>query len=120
MTCMKYVRIVLPKNGLWVREKERIQLVPFETITHIHHSNGESKIFMGGELLKKLRTPLCGLEKKMPESQFFRPHRNFIINKSFVDHYDKEEPVIYFVGGQKIPVSRRKKKHFEVFLNTTN
>ncbi len=113
---MESALLVLPRKGLWVREKERIQLVPFEIITHIHHRNGISKIFMGGDLLKKLRTPLCGLEKKMPESQFFRPHRNFIINKSFVDRYDKEKPVIHFVGGQKIPVSRRKKKHFEIFF----
>lgn len=107
------------KKGLWVRDKKKIRLVPFETITHIHHCNGLSEVRMGRDLLKKLRMPLCNLEKIMPENRFFRTHRNYIINKSFIEEYSAEEPQVSFAGGQKIPVSRRKKKQFEVFLNAS-
>ncbi len=116
---MKSSKTAFQKKGLWVRDKEKIRLVPFETITHIHHYNGLSEVRMGKELLKKLRMPLCNLEKMMPETRFFRTHRNYIINKSFVEGYNAEEPLVSFAGGQKIPVSRRKKKQFESFLHST-
>ncbi len=104
------------QTGLWVREKSRIELLPYESITHIYHRQGFSRVHMGTELLKILRTPLACLEDIMPASQFFRTHRNYIINSSFIEKYDPEETLIYFVCGHKIPVSRRRKRHFESFL----
>ncbi len=112
--CKKTAKFL--QNGLWVRDKSRIELLPYESITHIYHRNGFSRVHMGTELLKILRTPLACLEGIMPENQFFRTHRNYIINRSFIKQYDPEEPLIYFVCGQKIPVSRRKKRPFETFL----
>ncbi len=114
--CIKKDSSKLLQNGLWVREKSRIQLVPYESITHIYHRNGFSRVHMGMELLKILRTPLSSLEQIMPPEQFFRTHRNYIINRSFIDKYDSGETLIHFICGQKIPVSRRKKRHFESFL----
>jgi len=104
------------QNGLWIREKSRIELLPYESITHIYHRHGFSRVHMGKELLKILRTPLTCLEDIMPGNQFFRTHRNYIINRSFIEKYDPEETLIYFVCGDRIPVSRRKKRPFESFL----
>jgi|GEM_PF-1092556 len=107
-------------RGLWVREKTRIHLLPYESITHVYHSSGSSNVHMGKDLLQSLRTPLTGLEQVMPRTRFFRTHRNYIINRSFIQKYDREDALIYSVCGQIIPVSRRKKKPFERFLENRN
>ncbi len=109
----------IPNTGLWVREKKRIVLVPFQSITHIHHKKGITGVYAGEKLLKQLRMPLCDLLDKMPEYQFFQPHRNYIINSSFIDRFSREESVIRFVGGLTIPVSRRKRRAFVSFYNST-
>ncbi len=104
-------------QGLWIREKSRIQLLPYEGITHIYHKEGFSRVYMGKDLLKTLRTTLTGLEQIMPAAQFFRTHRNYIVNCSFIEKYDRCDALIYLVCGQIIPVSRRKKRPFEKFLD---
>ncbi len=103
--------------GLWVKGSECIELLPFDIITHIHHFAGMSRVFRGGELLRELRMPLCGLEKIMPPDRFFRPHRNFIINKDFISRYDEGRALILFDGDRRIPLSRRRKKNFRLFLS---
>ncbi len=118
MTCIPNNSEKWVRKGLWVRKKSRIQLLPYESITHVYHSKGFSKVHMGHDLLQTLRTPLAGLEQIMPQAQFFRTHRNYIVNRSFIQKYDKNDALVHSVCGQIIPVSRRKKRPFERFLET--
>lgn len=108
------------RYGLWVKGRESIELLPFESITHIHHYGGMSRVYKGEQLLRELRMPLSGLERIMPGNRFFRPHRNFIINKDYISRYDENNAMILFEGGRKIPLSRRRKKSFRVFMNESN
>ncbi len=111
-----YMNTHFLKKGLWVRDRSRIRLIPFHEITHIHHSDGISEVRMGRELLKKLHIPLRGLEQMMPPQVFVRTHRNYIINTSFIDRYLCGRKLSVQLGGESIPVSRRRKKQLEKIL----
>ncbi len=105
-------------DGIWVRETRRLRLIPYGSITHVHYSNGLSVVCMGKEILKKLTTPLNGLEKKMPENLFFRTHRNYIINKTYVSNYAPEGTVSLKSGEKIVPVARRRRRSLENFLSS--
>ncbi len=105
-------------DGIWVRETRRLRLIPYGSINHVHHNNGLSVVYMGKEILKKLHIPLNGLEKKMPDELFFRTHRNYIINKSFVSTYTPEGTVSLMSGIEVVPVARRRRRSLENFLSS--
>ena len=105
-------------DGIWVREACRLRLIPYGSITHVRYHNGLSVVYMGKEILKKLHTPLNGLEKKMPEDMFFRTHRNYIINKVFVSTYAPEGTVSLMSGKEVVPVARRRRRSLENFLSS--
>lgn len=105
-------------DGIWVRETRRLRLIPYVNITHVHYHNGLSVVYMGKEILKKLHTPLNGLEKKMPEDLFFRTHRNYIINKAFVSAYTPEGILRLLSGREIVPVARRRRRSLENFLSS--
>ena len=105
-------------DGTWVRESRRLRLIPFGSITHVRYHEGLSVVYMGKEILKKLHTPLNGLEQKMPEDLFFRTHRNYIINKAFVSTYEPEGSVSLLSGREIVPVARRRRRSLENFLSS--
>lgn len=113
------MKTLIRKNGLWVRHKELIRLVPFRDISHILHSNGLTEIHSGNELLKKTLIPLGGLERRVPETIFFRIHRNFIINRLHIRRCDPDSRFVIYADGKKFPVSRRRRKDFQRFINQT-
>lgn len=51
-------------------------------------------------------------EGKMPSNLFFRCHSKYLVNLSHVTHYDNH--VLTLVNGEKIPVSRRRWKAFQI------
>lgn len=53
---------------------------------------------------------LSSLEKQL-DNQFFRCHRSYIVNMSYVTF--RENEIISIVGGSKLLLSRRKKQEFE-------
>lgn len=104
-------------DGLWVRGKQKIEFVPYDKITHIIFCEGVSEIRIGEQIVKKIHQPLIVLEKLFPENTFFRIHRNFIINKDFIESYDPAGKYISCTHGERIPVSRRRSKLLETFIN---
>lgn len=51
-------------------------------------------------------------EKELPSNMFFRCHSKYLINLSHVMHYDNH--VLTLINGEKIPVSRRRWKEFQI------
>jgi two-component system LytT family response regulator len=53
--------------------------------------------------------PLKDFEEQLCESQFFRTHKSFIVNLSFIKEIrKKKESEVWLTTGEKIPVSRRR------------
>lgn len=51
-------------------------------------------------------------ENKMPANMFFRCHSKYLVNLSHVTNYDNH--FLTLINGEKIPVSRRKWKAFQI------
>ncbi len=107
-------------KGIWVKDRRKIRLIPYDTITHIHHHEGISEILMGKTLLKKVHVPLNKIEEKTLGTHFFRTHRNYLVNTALIDHSHPESPNSIYIHGEQIPVSRRRKKAFEKYVKTQN
>ena len=107
---------ILSYKGLWVREPRKIRLISYDSITHIECNEGISELKMGKKTVKKLHIPLSLLEKKFPSDQFFRTHRNYIVNKKFVKAYNRGSPEVLCAGDARIPIARRRRKDFNHFI----
>ncbi|MDR4987758.1 MAG: LytTR family DNA-binding domain-containing protein [Bacteroidales bacterium] len=104
-------------NGIWVKDKNRIRMLNYNDITHICYRQGISEIRNGHDVLKHVHMPLCRLEKSLPLSMFFRTHRNFIINRAYIEVFDKACQHVRLRNGATVPVSRRKRKLFQLFVD---
>ena len=51
-------------------------------------------------------------ENRLPSNMFFRCHSKYLVNLSHVTHYDNH--VLTLINGEKIPVSRRRWKAFQI------
>ncbi len=51
-------------------------------------------------------------ESRVPANMFFRCHSKYLVNLSHVMHYDNH--VLTLINGEKIPVSRRRWKAFQI------
>ncbi len=108
-------------NGIWVREKHRIRLIPYANITLLYHKKSITEIWMGNVVIQKAYTPLKEFENKLAEENFIRTHRNYIVNMSCIAFYDSMFKYVVLKNGQKIPISRRKRgKAEEVLYNYIN
>jgi len=96
-------------NGkIAVLVEERIILLTYADIVYLESSEGKCTIETLDQQYKVCEA-LVVLEKKLPNSKFFRVHRSFIVN---IDHIVEIEPWfnstynLIMKNGSKVPVSR--------------
>ncbi len=104
-------------NGIWVREKHRIRLIPYENITYLYHKKSITEIWAGSVVVQKAYTPLKVFENKLAKKNFTRTHRNYIVNISQIAFYDSMFRYVVLKNGKKIPISRRKRELVEEILS---
>jgi DNA-binding LytR/AlgR family response regulator len=105
------------KSGLWVREMNKLKFVEFDDIAYIEYRNGLSELCLSGDQKQKIQKPLEKIGQKVPSDLFFRIHRNYIINKNYIDYYESGSGLSVVLDGQEFPVSRRRKKDFDDFMS---
>lgn len=104
-------------DGIWVREKHRIRLIPYANITHLYHKKSVTEIRMGNVVLRKAYTPLKEFENKLTADNFIRTHRNYIVNMAYIAFYDSTFKYVVLKNGEKVPISRRKREKAEDTLS---
>lgn len=52
---------------------------------------------------------LMSYEKTLEETQFFRIHPSYLVNKEFIQRFDIERLQVYLTTGETLPVSNRRK-----------
>jgi DNA-binding LytR/AlgR family response regulator len=57
---------------------------------------------------------LSKLTKKLNDPRFLRVSRSFLVNFSYIDHFDKLEKVVKLKNGEKIPFTLRIKDLIEL------
>ena len=82
-----------------------------KSYTDFHLSNGDKKTFT-----KSLKE----VDLNLPDSQFFRVHHSYIINRAFIKRFNlKDGGFVLTNTNEDIPVSKRKKGDFISWLENT-
>ncbi len=101
MSTQQVNRIVLKDSG-------RIRILPLSEISVLEADDDYVKIkTKDGAFLKK--ATLSHYESSLPEKQFVRVHRSFLLNVQFItriDPYEKTSHVAVLTSGERVPVSR--------------
>jgi two-component system LytT family response regulator len=94
-------RIVVKTGG-------KIRIIPVSTVLYLEGADDYVKIHTAeGSFLKK--KTMAFFENGLPQSQFVRTHRSYIVNiqeVSRIDPYEKENHLAILRSGAKIPVSK--------------
>ncbi len=105
-------------NYLPIQQKNEIKLLLADDIIYIQAENIYSTVFTEN---RKFLTyfPIGYLEKKLNKNNFFRIHRSYIINITYIDKIIKEKN-LYVIQmkfyNTKLTVSRSKVKEFSSFI----
>lgn len=92
-------------RSIVVKQEYNNVSIPLSDIVYIEAMEGYVKIFRGDNKCTVSRVILKNIGALLPERNFIRVHRSFIVNKSKVRSYNKRE--IELTTGKKIPVGRQ-------------
>lgn len=96
------------KEGIEIKENRKKVLIPLEEIVFVE-SLGDYVRIHAKSGIRTTREKISSFEERLPSS-FIRIHRSFIVNKSSVNSFSKEEVLI---GDSKLTIGRKYKKSFE-------
>ncbi|GAB5563002.1 MAG: LytTR family DNA-binding domain-containing protein [Winogradskyella sp.] len=96
---------------IFVRSNRRMVKIEFSTILYIESFSDYIKIHIKNQSSKSetivTRETISAIEAKLPQHQFLRIHRSFIINLSKIESFTNEEVTIH---RNALPISRSYKK----------
>lgn len=93
---------LVSESHLFVKVKNRLEKVKFEEVLYLEANDIYSKLVTGNNnyiLSYSLKT----LEEKLPDQQFMRVHRSYIVN---VDHINAIEDNYILISGKNIPIGK--------------
>lgn len=100
---------------LFLKSEYKIKRINFSEILYIEGMKDYVKIYIKNESKPILSiSSIKALEMKLPENQFMRIHRSFIVNLESVNTVERSR-VVY--GKVYIPVSDQYKANFQEFLS---
>ncbi|TYA59295.1 LytR/AlgR family response regulator transcription factor [Formosa maritima] len=91
---------------MFVRSDRRMIKIDFDTIIYIESFSDYIKIHLANETIVTRET-ISAIEAKLPNKQFIRIHRSFIIALAYISSFTNEHIVIH---GQALTISRSYKK----------
>jgi two-component system, LytTR family, response regulator len=93
---------------IFVKTEYRLQKVSFDEILFIEGMRDYRRIHLTGEKIMTLET-FGDLEKQLPEKQFCRVHKSYLVALNRIESIERERIVI---GKTLVPVSDTYKEHF--------
>lgn len=87
------------------------QNIRVKDIYYFSAQAGGSEIWTGSDMYY-CEESLLQWEQKLPVDVFFRCHHKYLVNLTYVTGFDHQ--VLTLINGEKIPVSRRKWKAFQI------
>lgn len=107
--------ISVNNNFLFLKADYKIRRINYDDILYIEGLKDYIKIYLKGEPKPVIsHCSLKLLESKLPESNFMRIHRSFIVNLNCVSLVDRFRIVF---GNEYLPVSDQYKEKFQKFLD---
>lgn len=102
----------LPRSWFFVRTEFRMQRVDFDDILFIEGMREYLGIQTRKERIMVLQS-FTGIQKSLPEENFFRVHKSFIVAVNKVDRVERNQIMI---GNHIIPLSETYKAAFMMFV----
>ncbi len=100
---------------LFLKSEYKIRRINFNDILYIEGLKDYIKVFIKGEAKPILSlSSVKAIEGKLPEAQFMRVHRSFIVNLDQIEVIERSRIVF---GKEFIPVSDQYKEKFQEFLD---
>lgn len=97
-----------PTNRIVIRDGGRIRILPLKAIIHLEADDDYVKITtQEGTFMKK--ATLKHYEDQLPDAQFVRIHRSFMVNVGYItriDPYEKASHMAVLSSGGRLPVSK--------------
>lgn len=110
---------------IMLRNTDHHEVVLFKDIVYIEAIGRYSKIFFYRDSILKwilMSRNISEYEELFPANWFFRSHRSFLVNCTYIKQLqkDKEASFVLLKDKQKLPVSRRKYPDLMLFLKSNN
>jgi len=95
-------------NRIVVKDNGKIKIIPLGTVQFLEASDDYVKICTAdGNFLKK--KTMQYFEQTLPDREFIRIHRSYLVNTSFItriDLHEKDSHLLLLTSGAKLPVSK--------------
>ena len=85
--------------------------IPLRDIYYLSAQSGGSELYTKHSIYY-CEESLLQWEEQLPANVFFRCHSKFLVNLTYITHY--EHQVLFLANGEKIPISRRRWKSFQL------
>ncbi len=109
----------LMQSKIIIQDKKEIIFLDKEDIMYVEASGSYTQIITRDGKKHVLSKNLKSLEKKLGHSQFYRSHKSFLVNLSFIKKFVKADGGYLLTFDDKIiPVSARKKRELLKILNS--
>jgi DNA-binding LytR/AlgR family response regulator len=95
--------------GLWLLDRSGAVRIEPGKISYCYHNRDVTRIVFSTGYHTSVQVPLKKLIEKLAGKNFFRCHRNYIINLDHAFEGTFENDVIKFPGQRIVPVARRQK-----------
>jgi DNA-binding LytR/AlgR family response regulator len=105
-----------PGNAyIFLRADYSLVKIPLHDLLYVEGLEDYSKFYFGQEAPMVIRITLKALLEKLPEDQFLRVHRSYIIR---IDKTEKVRSNTLFINGKEIHIGRVYKPHVMGILNS--
>lgn len=96
---------------------DSFQVIDLNELMYCESDSGYTTFYCVGDKKHMVSKTIKEFEELLLQNDFLRPHQSFMVNRSFIDKYDKSGEII-LKNHKKIPVSSRKKDSFlSIFLS---
>jgi len=105
---MESVQKDSPLQRIVIRDGSKIKIVPLHEVIMLEAADDYVKIHSAGGVYLKKKT-MSSFENSLPEVQFVRVHRSYIVNISQItriDPMEKDNHVALLKAGTRVPVSK--------------
>lgn len=96
------------QNRIVIKDGTEIKIIPVENVDYLEAYDDYVKIYQGAKYTLKKQT-MNYFEKSLPNNQFLRIHRSYIVNitqLTKIESYEKNSYVAILRSGARIPISR--------------
>jgi len=101
-------------DAFFVKTEHRLERIRFEDLLLIESDRDYVKLFIEGQN-KPITTLLKikDLEEQLPQNQFMRVHRSFIVNLTKIDRIERNQ---ILVGDKRITIAESYRAHFQTYI----